>query len=128
MSGLPIESNYSHEPTRPVSDDERAELTRRVNEAYEKGELPLETYQEVMDGIYSAKTVGELVPLVSSLPARYHATDPQGSQSQVELAPGEVNNPVTRPDTSSKLVRTVLFSTAGIIVLAVVLVIVLVIF
>ncbi|MFZ2623676.1 MAG: DUF1707 domain-containing protein [Propionibacterium sp.] len=115
MSGLPIESNYSHEPSRPVTDDERAELTRRVNEAYEKGEIPLETYQETMDGLYSATTAGQLVPLVSSLPARYRTTDPEGSQAQVDLAPGTVNTPVRRPDTSSRLVRTVIFSAAGIV-------------
>ncbi len=128
MSGLPIESNYSHEPSRPVTEDERAELTRRVNEAYEKGEIPLEKYQEIMDGLYSATTAGELVPLASALPARYRTTDPAGSQSQVDLAPGTVNTPATRPDTSSTLVRIALFSAAGIVVLVILLVLLAVVF
>lgn len=128
MSGLPIESNYSHEPSRPVTEDERAELTQRINDAYAQGAIPLERYQEMMDGLYSATTTGELVPVASALPARYRTTDPAGSQAQVELAPGTVNTPVTRPDTSSKLVRVVLFSAAGIVVLAVLLVLLAIIF
>ncbi|SER79892.1 protein of unknown function [Propionibacterium cyclohexanicum] len=119
MSGLPIESNYSHEPTRPVTENERNELTRRVNEAYEKGELPLDSYQEIMDGLYSATTLGELVPLAQALPPRYRSTDPAGSGGHTDLAPGTVNTPVTRPDTSSRLVRAV-FVSAAVVVLIVV--------
>ncbi|MFT8396677.1 DUF1707 SHOCT-like domain-containing protein [Propionibacterium sp.] len=123
MSGLPIESSYSREPSRPISDAERDEFTTRLNSAYERGDIPVETYQQTMDSLYAARTVGELVPLTAVLPARYRTTDPAGSGSEVELKPGEVNVPVTRPDTHSKLVRLVLGSAAAIVVIVILLVI-----
>lgn len=105
MSGLPIESGFSNQPQRPVSDQDRAVLTDRLNQAFENGDIDIDRYRELMDQIYAATTGGELVPVAHELPGKYRSTAPQGAESGVELAPGEVNQPAKRPDFSSPALR-----------------------
>lgn len=65
---LPISSPYRSTPDVPVSDAERERLNARLNDAFEAGTLETEDYQARLDGLFAARTLGELVPVVTGLP------------------------------------------------------------
>ena len=65
---LPISSPYRSTPTLPVDDDERNRLSSRLNAAFEAGSLDADEYRSRLDRLFSAQTLGELVPVVSGLP------------------------------------------------------------
>lgn len=65
---LPISSPYRSTPDVPVSDAERERLNARLNDAFEAGTLQTEDYQARLDGLFAARTLGELVPVVTGLP------------------------------------------------------------
>ena len=67
MSNLPISSKYRSTPNEPVSDQEREQLTARVNEAYTDGKLDDDQYHAHLDLVFAARTLGELVPVVSAV-------------------------------------------------------------
>lgn len=89
MSDLPISSKYRSTPQQPVDDNERDQLTSRLNDAYADGQLETADYQARMDQLYAASTLGELVPVVEGLPvAPTHHTPALIEQGQT--APGEL--------------------------------------
>lgn len=65
---LPISSPYRSTPDVPVSDAERDQLNVRLNDAFEAGKLDAEDYQGRLDRLFAARTLGELVPVVTGLP------------------------------------------------------------
>ena len=65
---LPISSPYRSTPDVPVSDAERERLNARLNDAFEAGTLETEDYQARLDRLFAARTLGELVPVVTGLP------------------------------------------------------------
>lgn len=65
---LPPSSRYRSAPQRPIEEAEREQLNARLNEAFAAGGLEEDGYQQRLDQLYSARTLGELVPVVSGLP------------------------------------------------------------
>jgi hypothetical protein len=68
MSELPISSPYRSTPGVPVTDSEREQLSARLNTAYADGRLDADDYQSRLDTLFSASTLGQLVPVVEGLP------------------------------------------------------------
>lgn len=68
MQELPISSRYRSRPTEPVSEEERSRLNERLNHAFADGGLDEDGYRARMDLLFSARTLGELVPVVQGLP------------------------------------------------------------
>ncbi len=71
-----MSSRYENQPHEPVSEPVRDELVKKVNDAYVAGHLDPDDYERVLDSAYSAKTQGELVPVIKALPSRYQADEP----------------------------------------------------
>lgn len=69
MNKLPPSSKYVQRAGDAVGELERDALTRRVSDAYTEGRMELVEYQEAMQVIYQAQTLGDLVPVVEALPA-----------------------------------------------------------
>jgi hypothetical protein len=90
MSELPISSKYRSTPTEPVSEDERNDLTRRLNEAFEAGGLTQDDYSARLDQLYAAQQLGELVPVVEGLPAVQSYAEPDMVGQPATSAPGEL--------------------------------------
>lgn len=128
MSQLPIGSRPPRDPQRPVTEGQRNDLTARLNTAYERGDLSLDDYQRLLGDAFEAKTIGQLVPVIEKLPARYRVSDaPQGAALDTNLAPGEVNQARHRADLSLPMAKLgiAIAAAAALIVIAVVLGIVL---
>jgi DUF1707 SHOCT-like domain len=68
VNELPISSPYRSTPDAPVSEDERDQLSRRLNDAFEAGAIEADDYQSRLDQLFAAKRMGELVPVVQGLP------------------------------------------------------------
>lgn len=67
-SNLPISSPYRSTPDAPVTDAERDRLSARLNAAYTAGTLDQDDYRARLDLLFTAKRLGELVPVVDGLP------------------------------------------------------------
>jgi hypothetical protein len=89
VSELPISSKYRSTPDAPVTADEREQLTRRLNDAFEAGRLEQDDYSQRLDRLYAAQRLGELVPVVDGLPAVASYADPSMVQ-QSGRPPGEL--------------------------------------
>lgn len=76
MSELPISSPYRSTPDATVSDSEREQLTSRLNAAFTAGSLDSDDYHSRLDRLFAARTMGELVPVVSGLPPLQTHADP----------------------------------------------------
>lgn len=91
MSNLPISSRYISKPNEPVSDAERNQLSTQLNDAFTRGELDQLSYDALLDRVFDAKVLGELVPVVEKLgkPATHDqpAIVQQGEGRPGELAP-----------------------------------------
>lgn len=70
MNNLPISSKYRSQSHEPVSDAEREDLGRRLNDEFTKGTINAEHYPQLLDRVYEAKTLGELLPVVEALPVK----------------------------------------------------------
>lgn len=70
MNNLPISSRYNSQANEPVSDAEREDLGKRLNDEFTKGTIDADHYPQLLDRIYSAQTLGELVPVVEALPVK----------------------------------------------------------
>ncbi|WP_420174576.1 DUF1707 SHOCT-like domain-containing protein [Luteococcus sp. OSA5] len=90
MSNLPISSKYRSQPHREVDEAEREDLTRRLNDAFTKGDVDGDTYRTMLDQLYSAQTLGELVPVVEHLPVKSTHAEPTMVRQQTNTAPGEL--------------------------------------
>lgn len=69
MTSLPPSSKYRQQASEAVDDLERESLTTRLSDAYADGRLEQDEYMAALDVVYSARTLGELVPVVEQLPA-----------------------------------------------------------
>ena len=86
---MPISSKYRSQPNEPVSDDERDQLSRRINAAFTEGTLDADDYQQRLDQLFAARTLGELIPVVDGL-APGQTYDQPAMVLQNSGAPGEV--------------------------------------
>lgn len=59
-----------------VSESERNQLNARLNAAYTAGSLDADDYQSRLDQLFAARTLGELVPVVTGLPPLQTYADP----------------------------------------------------
>ena len=83
---LPPSSKYRSSPERGVDDVEREDLNRRLNDAYADGALEVAEYRELLDRVFGARTLGELVPVVAALP-----------EQPTHLVPAVIETGSTRP-------------------------------
>lgn len=90
MSNLPISSKYRSTPDRPVDDAERGQLTQRLNDAYTRGELEQADYDQMLDRVYAAATLGELAPVAERLPVAPTHEQPALVRQQGTTGPGEL--------------------------------------
>ncbi len=90
MSNLPISSKYVSTPDKPVDARERDLVVDRVNRAFEAGAFDDLDYRRYLDIAFSAKTLGELRPVVEKLPAQATYATP-GNIEEVAAEPGEVS-------------------------------------
>ena len=87
MAELPRSSKYRATPNAPLEDDERNRLVERLNAAYEAGEVSSDDYPRLLDDVFGATTLGEVVPVVESLPgAAGHHLGHEGSAGRTRLA------------------------------------------
>ncbi|MFD7296046.1 DUF1707 domain-containing protein [Streptomyces sp. NPDC059897] len=104
----PAPSAPEAEPTDlRASDADRDRIADVLREALAEGRLDAEEHAERIDGVYRAKTVGELEPLVRDLPGAHSAPRPAP-------APGPVPNqpaPGTVPPVADENLVAVLSST-----------------
>lgn len=87
---LPPSSKYLARRDESVSDDERESLARRLATEYEAGRLTQDRYMELLDQLYAAKSLGELVPVVQHVPDATADVPPivaAGTGTPGELAP-----------------------------------------
>ncbi|MFC8132361.1 DUF1707 domain-containing protein [Streptomyces sp. NPDC057302] len=93
------------EPQPPAglraSDADRDRTADILREALAEGRLTAEEHGERIDGVYRAKTMGELEPLVSDLPAAGRATYPTVTP---EPAPSRPSDGVVPPVADENLV------------------------
>ncbi|MEL4505075.1 DUF1707 domain-containing protein [Luteococcus sp. H138] len=90
MSNLPISSKYRSQSARSVDEAEREDLTKRLNDAFTSGSIDGDTYRDLLDRLYGAQTLGELVPVVEHLPAKQTYDDPAMVRQNTSTAPGEL--------------------------------------
>ena len=68
-SSLPPSSRYLQQAGAAVDDVEREALTKRLSDAFSDGRMGQDDYMASLDTVYSAATLGELVPVIEQLPA-----------------------------------------------------------
>lgn len=91
VSNLPISSKYRSTPAKPVDEEERERLTRQLNDAFTRGELSQEEYAQLLDTLFAARTLGDLVPVVERARIRPAAQQPAIVETETSLLPGQVN-------------------------------------
>lgn len=77
-------------PGRPVEAREREQVVDRINAAFENGALDDLDYRRYLDVAFSAKTLGELRPVVENLPAESTYATPGNIESS-SVRPGELS-------------------------------------
>lgn len=122
VSELPLSSKYRSTPDVAVSDDEREDLTERLNAAFTRGDIDDEDYRRRLDTLYSAHRLGELVPVVVGLPPRQTYSAPaiveQSSGQPGELEPSRsAVRPALLVAGSTLLVITLILALVGILIL-----------
>lgn len=55
-------------PETRASDDDREKIASRLRDAHAEGRLSIDEFQSRLDGVYTARTYGELEPLVRDIP------------------------------------------------------------
>ncbi|OYN87583.1 DUF1707 SHOCT-like domain-containing protein [Parenemella sanctibonifatiensis] len=114
---LPISSKYRSQADQPVSEEERNDLNSRLNEAFGRGELSHDEYQQGLERLYAASNLGELVPVVSKLPAKQTYDQP----AIVEQSAGKPGELTEAAQPSNKLVMYAGVAVGGAVALIVVL-------
>lgn len=109
MNNLPISSKYRSTPDLPIPDAEREALVSRLNRAFADGVVGSDVYRANLDHLFAARTLGELVPIVESLPPEPTHEQPAVVHQEAPVGPGELV-PARPPGA-----RTVVAFTAGII-------------
>lgn len=69
MTSLPPSSKYLQRAGEPVEEQERESISKRLSDAYADGRMSQDDYMSSLDVVYSARSLGELVPVVEQLPA-----------------------------------------------------------
>lgn len=71
---LPISSKYRSRPDEPVTEAERSRLSEQLNAAFAAGEIDQDTYSELLDQVFGARTLGDLIRPVEVLgkPSTYN--------------------------------------------------------
>lgn len=64
---LPISSKYRSTPNEPVSEAERNQLSAQLNTAFEEGRFDQVTYAQLLDQVFGAQRLGDLLPVVEVL-------------------------------------------------------------
>ncbi|WP_432559825.1 DUF1707 SHOCT-like domain-containing protein [Granulicoccus sp. GXG6511] len=118
---LPISSKYRSQPNEPVTEAERSRLSAQLNEAFEKGEIDQTTYSELLDEVFAARTLGDLVRPVEVLgkPATYNVP---AIVEQTPGRPGELAE-ARKPGAQTQLM--LIGGISALVVLAVVLLLIL---
>lgn len=104
-----------------MSDQEREQLTVRLNDAFSEGTLSQEDYSARLDRLFAANTLGELVPVVDGLPPRETHQTPAIVQSSSGGEPGEL----ARARSGTKLALVGGGAVIGVVVLIVLLIVLL---
>ncbi len=117
VSNLPISSKYVSAPAVPVDAGERDAVVNRLNAAFEAGQIDDLDYRRYLDIAFSARTLGDLRPVVERLPAQVTYATP-GIIVDGRTPPGELAE-ARKPDVKMVLVA------AGFLVAAVVFVLIL---
>ena len=68
MSELPISSPYRSTPDAPVTEQERNQLSARLNAAFTAGTIDADDYHARLDRLFAAQRMGDLLPVVQGLP------------------------------------------------------------
>jgi len=105
---LPPSSRYRQQAGSPVDDQERNDLAARLGDRYAAGELDDDAYRELLDRVFSATSLGELVPVVEALPPRPTHGTPAIAQGVGAGRPGEVTE-------SRNAVPAALYATIGVV-------------
>lgn len=124
MSNLPISSKYYSTPNEPVSAEEREQLTARVNDAYTDGKLDDEEYHAHLDRVFGARTLGELVPVVSAVGMAPTYKEPAIVAQTGTNKPGELAE-IRTPGRSGLVVLAVAGAGVALLLLLVVILVVL---
>ncbi|WP_282005196.1 DUF1707 domain-containing protein [Propioniciclava sinopodophylli] len=93
MAELPRSSKYRATPGAPLSDDERNRLVERLNAAFERGEVSPDDYPRLLDALFGATTLGEVVPVVEAVPG-VATHDVPAIVEQGVGRPGELSEPI----------------------------------
>lgn len=104
MNNLPISSKYVSTPDKPVDEGEREAVVARINAAFEEGRFDDVDYRSMLDVAFSAKTLGELRPVVERLPAVASYETP-GNIESATVQPGEVSQ-ARQPASGTVLIVT----------------------
>lgn len=92
MSELPISSPYRSTPDAPVTDELRNQLNAQLNTAYTDGAIDADDFRARLDRLFAAQRMGELVPVVTGLPALRTYEDP-AIVASTGGQPGELAEP-----------------------------------
>lgn len=121
MNELPRSSKYRSSPEEQVSAQEREQLTQRLNDAFADGKLTQDDYSDRLDRLYAAQRLGDLVPVVESLPVVQAYAEPAMVQ-QSGGQPGEVS---VASSNGSRLTIALVGGIAAIVIILVILLLVL---
>ncbi|MEV0601269.1 DUF1707 domain-containing protein [Streptomyces sp. NPDC050315] len=83
------------EPAIRASDADRDRIAAILREALAEGRLDAEEHAERIDGVYRAKTMGELEPLIGDLPAGRERTDADRTVAAYTPEPSPAGSGVT---------------------------------
>lgn len=74
---LPISSKYRSTPNEPVTDEERNQLSTQLNDSFAAGHIGQEQYHQLLDQVFGAHRLGDLVGVVEVLgkPATHAVPD-----------------------------------------------------
>ena len=89
MSGLPVEYEYTHDPSGEITSNDRDTLSARLNDAFAAGDVNLDDYQARLAALFSAQKRADLVPILAGLPGQYRSNEPALGGDQPGK-PGEV--------------------------------------
>ncbi|PIF01778.1 MAG: hypothetical protein CR979_01970 [Propionibacterium sp.] len=102
MNELPLSSKYRTNAADDVTEDERADIADRLAAQFVDGALNQDDYLAKLNIVYSAETLGDLVPVVQDLTPKPSHNVPeivQTESSQIEVEPGELGEVKTKSST-----------------------------
>lgn len=89
MVNAPLRSRLLSRRDEAVTDADRDDLSRRLNEAFAAGQVDQDDFTRLLDLIFSASTLGDLVPVADALPQTATYAEPAGVDLDAP-APGEL--------------------------------------